>query len=52
VINVQSDLLDVHSIKRYWKDIENGHGQYWKMQRKRSWKVTENRCHSVCSLYM
>jgi len=27
----QSDKLSIHSIKRYWKDVENGHGKSWKM---------------------
>jgi len=39
----KTDLFDIHSIKRSWKDMENGH--------KGSWKVTKNhfQC-SVCTL--
>jgi len=35
-------MFDIHSVKQYWKDMEmvvNGHGKFWKMHMKRSFKV-------------
>ena len=43
VLNIHSDLTDIHSIKRYsgktWKMDMNDRGKFWKMHTKTSRKV-------------
>jgi len=45
----QSDFFSVHSIKRYWKDMENGRKWSWKVMEKSHEKVWRS-CGKLLSL--
>jgi len=43
----QSDLFNIHSIKRYWKDVENEHKWSWKVLENAREKVLESHGRSI-----